>query len=155
EVTTIMASSPPAKNRDQAFMTEAAMPDTGATPAFDTGRLAAARRFSRNDRFFFRLTQICAIAVLAILAGVMVSLGFGAAPALSEFGPAFLWTDSWNPVTGKFGAVAPIYGTVVTSAIAMIIAVPVGLGIATFLTELCPQPLRRPIGIAIELLAGV
>ncbi|HWA44198.1 MAG TPA: phosphate ABC transporter permease subunit PstC [Hypericibacter adhaerens] len=136
-------------------MTEAAMPESVATPTLDTGRLAAARRFSRNDRFFFRLTQTCAFAVLAILAGVMISLAFGAAPALSEFGLGFLWTDSWNPVTGKFGAVAPIYGTVITSAIAMVIAVPVGLGIATFLTELCPQVLRRPIGIAIELLAGV
>jgi phosphate transport system permease protein len=61
----------------------------------------------------------------------------------------------WNPVTNKFGALAPIYGTVVTSAIAMLIAVPLGLGIAVFLTEVCPPVLRRPIGIAIELLAGI
>jgi phosphate transport system permease protein len=136
-------------------MTEAAMPESVATPILDTSRLAAARRFSRNDRFFFRLTQTCALAVLGILVGVMVSLAFGAAPALTAFGPAFLWNDVWNPVTGNFGAVAPIYGTVVTSAIAMIVAVPLGLGIATFLTELCPPMLRRPVGIAIELLAGI
>jgi len=79
----------------------------------------------------------------------------GSLPALREFGFNFLITERWNPVTEKFGAIAPIYGTVVTSFIAMLIAVPVGLLIAFFLTELCPMPLRRPIGIAIELLAGI
>ncbi|TIV68777.1 MAG: phosphate ABC transporter permease subunit PstC, partial [Mesorhizobium sp.] len=68
---------------------------------------------------------------------------------------SFLSTESWNPVTENFGALAPIYGTIVTSAIAIIIAVPIGIGIAVFLTELCPRPLRRPIGIAVELLAGI
>jgi phosphate transport system permease protein len=76
-------------------------------------------------------------------------------PALRTFGFDFLTTESWNPVTEKFGALPAIYGTLVTSAIAMIFAVPVGLGIAIFLTELCPHALRRPIGIAIELLAGI
>jgi phosphate transport system permease protein len=76
-------------------------------------------------------------------------------PALRTFGVGFLFEESWNPVTEKFGAIAPIYGTVVTSFIAMLIAVPVGLFIALFLTELCPMWLRRPIGIAIELLAGI
>ena len=71
------------------------------------------------------------------------------------FGFGFLVTEAWNPVTEKFGALAPIYGTLVTSFIAMLIAVPVGLVIAMFLTELCPMWLRRPIGIAIELLAGI
>ena len=79
----------------------------------------------------------------------------GSLPALSTFGFGFLVTERWNPVTEKFGALAPIYGTIVTSFIAMLIAVPVGLMIAMFLTELCPQWLRRPIGIAIELLAGI
>ncbi|MGZ5960372.1 MAG: phosphate ABC transporter permease subunit PstC, partial [Rhizomicrobium sp.] len=71
------------------------------------------------------------------------------------FGLPFLWTQKWNPVTEHFGALASIYGTVLTSALAMVIAVPVGIGIAIFLTEICPRPLRRPIGIAIELLAGI
>jgi len=110
-------------------------------------------RFSDNG--FRILTRSAAIAVLAVLGGVILSLILGAWPALSEFGLAFLVTESWNPVTEKFGALAPIYGTLVTSVIAMIIAVPIGLMIAFFLTELCPKWLRRPIGIAIELLAGI
>ena len=76
-------------------------------------------------------------------------------PAFQEFGFGFLTAQSWNPVTEKFGALAPIYGTIMTSLIAMLIAVPFGLMIAMFLTELCPLWLRRPIGIAIELLAGI
>ena len=74
---------------------------------------------------------------------------------MRAFGFGFVTSQTWNPVTDKFGAMAPIYGTVVTSALAMLIAIPVGIGIAVFLSELCPQPLRRPIGIAIELLAGI
>ena len=77
------------------------------------------------------------------------------AGAAARFGLTFLIDESWNPVTERFGAIAPIYGTIVTSLIAMVIAVPVGLMIAVFLTELCPMLLRRPIGIAIELLAGI
>src|SRR5262249_2894732 len=95
------------------------------------------------------------VTVLAILGGVIVSLVIGAWPALQTFGFDFLITERWNPVTEKFGALAPIYGTLVTSFIAMLIAVPVGLLIAVFLTALCPLFLRRPIGIAIELLAGI
>ncbi len=93
--------------------------------------------------------------VLFILGGIIVSLIYGSLPALRAFGFGFLFTEIWNPVTEKFGAIAPIYGTIVTSFIAMLIAVPVGLFIAMFLTELCPMWLRRPIGIAIELLAGI
>jgi phosphate transport system permease protein len=95
------------------------------------------------------------MAVLIILGGIIVSLVHGSWPALRTFGVGFLFEESWNPVTEKFGAIAPIYGTIVTSIIAMLIAVPVGLFIALFLTELCPMWLRRPIGIAIELLAGI
>ena len=90
-----------------------------------------------------------------LLSGVIIALVIGAAPALGTFGFSFLFDESWNPVTERFGALAPIYGTLITSAIAMLIAVPVGLMIAFFLTELCPMVLRRPIGIAIELLAGI
>ena len=96
-----------------------------------------------------------AILVLLILSGVIIALVEGALPALRAFGFNFLIEERWNPVTEKFGALAPIYGTLVTSSIAMAIAVPLGLLIALFLTELCPMWLRRPIGIAIELLAGI
>ena len=107
------------------------------------------------DKVYGWLTWGCAIGVLVILGGVIVSLFIGSLPALREFGFSFVTEQRWNPVTEKFGALAPIYGTVVTSFIAMLIAVPVGLMIAVFLTELCPKMLRRPIGIAIELLAGI
>ena len=108
-----------------------------------------------NDAIFGHLTRAAAVFVLIMLGGAIVSLAIGAAPALQQFGLNFLVTQFWNPVTEKFGALAPIYGTIVTSFIAMLIAVPIGLLIAMFLTELCPMPLRRPIGIAIELLAGI
>jgi phosphate transport system permease protein len=112
-------------------------------------------RLRLGDVAFHHLTRAAAFAVLLLLSGVIVALIAGSLPALRTFGFAFLTTDHWNPVTEKFGALAPIYGTVITSLIAMLIAVPVGLMIAFFLTELCPQWLRRPIGIAIELLAGI
>jgi phosphate transport system permease protein len=86
---------------------------------------------------------------------VIIALLIGAAPALSTFGFSFVTTEVWNPVTDEFGGIAPIYGTIVTSIIAMLIAVPIGLLIALFLTELCPPALRRPIGTTIELLAGI
>jgi phosphate transport system permease protein len=108
-----------------------------------------------TDAAFFQATRGAAIGVLVILGGVIVSLFIGAWPALHEFGLSFLTQQRWNPVTEKFGALAPIYGTVVTSLIAMAIAVPLGLLITLFLTELCPMWLRRPIGIAVELLAGI
>jgi phosphate transport system permease protein len=108
-----------------------------------------------RDAAFRNVTRAAAAAVLIILSGIIVSLIHGSLPALRTFGVSFLYTEVWNPVTNKFGAIAPIYGTVITSVIAMLIAVPVGLFIALFLTELCPTWLRRPIGIAIELLAGI
>jgi phosphate transport system permease protein len=108
-----------------------------------------------QDRIFYYLTLSSAALVVVLLLGVMVSLFLGAWPALSTFGPTFVWTQRWSPVKEIFGALTPIYGTLVTSLIAMIIGIPVSFGIAIFLTELCPQPLRRPIGIAIELLAGI
>jgi phosphate transport system permease protein len=113
------------------------------------------RRFRTGDRTFRFLTETAAIAVLVLLAGVMLSLVHGSLPAWRTFGLDFLFTEKWNPVTEKFGALAPIYGTLVTSAIAMFIGVPISIGIAIFLTEICPQSLRRTIGVAIELLAGI
>ena len=112
-------------------------------------------KLRRGDTIFRGVTLGAAVSVLIILGAVFLSLVDGAAPAFSAYGFSFFVTESWNPVTEKFGALAPIYGTLVTSALAMLIAVPVGLGIAVFLTEQCPPLLRRPIGIAIELLAGI
>jgi phosphate transport system permease protein len=108
-----------------------------------------------SDAVFSNITRAAALLVLIILAAIIVALFAGALPAIRAFGLNFLFEQSWNPVTEKFGALAPIYGTIVTSLIAMAIAVPIGLLIALFLTELCPLWLRRPIGIAIELLAGI
>jgi len=118
-------------------------------------RARALQRLRLSDTVFRYLTRIAAMIVLLLLGGIIISLIHGSWPALSTFGLSFLVTESWNPVTEKFGAIAPVYGTIVTSVIAMLIAVPVGLFIALFLTELCPMWLRRPIGIAIELLAGI
>ena len=112
-------------------------------------------RLRNGDTIFRLITRGAAALVLVLLGGVIVSLIIGSWPAFEALGPAFFTTQSWNPVTEKFGALAPIYGTIVTSLIAVVIAVPVGLMIAFFLTELCPLWLRRPIGIAIELLAGI
>jgi phosphate transport system permease protein len=112
-------------------------------------------RLRVSDKIFHGLTRTAAMAVLLLLSGVIVALIIGAMPALQAFGFDFITSQRWNPVTEKFGALAPIYGTIVTSIIAMLIAVPIGLMIAMFLTELCPLWLRRPIGTAIELLAGI
>jgi len=114
-----------------------------------------ARRSIVEDRIFFGLSLGSAVFVVVMLLGVMVSLIIGAWPALSKFGVAFVWTERWSPVREIFGALTPIYGTIVTSLIAMVIGIPVSFGIAIFLTEICPPILRRPIGIAIELLAGI
>ncbi len=108
-----------------------------------------------GDRVMHALTFGSAILVLLVLGGVFVSLIHGSMPAIKAFGLGFITSQSWNPVTEIFGAAAPIYGTLLTSAIALVIAVPVGLGISIFLTELSPAWLSRPIAIAIELLAGI
>jgi len=120
-----------------------------------SARSKALSKLKLGDNAFRHLTRAAAVFVLLLLSGVILSLVIGSWPALMKFGAGFLVSERWNPVTENFGALAPIYGTVVTSLIAMVIAVPVGLMIAMFLTELCPQWLRRPIGIAIELLAGI
>jgi len=131
----------------------AASLDLSVSDGIVTGRKA--RGAIRADRAFFLLTLGSATLVVVMLFGVMVSLVVGAWPALAKFGFSFIWTERWSPVKEIFGALAPIYGTLVTSAIAMAIGIPVSFGIAIFLTEICPQKLRRPIGIAIELLAGI
>jgi phosphate transport system permease protein len=118
-------------------------------------RAEVLRRLGQGDAVFRAITKSSAIGVLIVLGAIFASLAAGAALAFRTFGAGFFVTESWNPVTEKFGAFAPISGTLITAFIAMLIAVPIGLGAAVFLTELCPKPLRRPIGIAIELLAGI
>lgn len=107
------------------------------------------------DRSFFYTTAAFALLVLALLVGIIVSLFVGGWDALKAFGLRFFVSDDWNPVTGEFGALVPIYGTLVSSVIALIIAVPVSFGIALFITELAPSWLKRPVGTAIELLAAI
>jgi phosphate transport system permease protein len=116
---------------------------------------ATLKRHHLLDRLFRATTWLFALLVLALLAGILVALAVGAWPAIRTFGFAFLFSPEWNPVTGEFGALMPIFGTLATSAIALLIGVPVSFGIALFLTELSPLWLRRPLGIAIELLAGI
>ncbi len=108
-----------------------------------------------GDIVFFNVARAFAALVLIMLGGIIVSLLYGAWPAIERFGIAFLFRSEWNPPAERFGALIPIYGTLVTSVIALLIAVPVSFGIALFLTELSPAWLRRPLGIAIELLAGI
>jgi len=108
-----------------------------------------------GDPLFRGITLFFAFLVLAILGGVLLSLLVGALPALRAFGIGFLVADVWNPVTEKFGAVTPIYGTLVTSAIAMLIGIPVAFGVAVFITEICPIWLKRPLSTMIELLAAI
>jgi len=100
-------------------------------------------------------TLAAALLVLLLLGGVVLSLLHGSWPAFSHFGFSFLTREIWNPVTDEYGALAPVYGTLVTSLIAMLIAIPISFGIAIFLTELAPAWLKRPVGVAVELLAAV
>jgi phosphate transport system permease protein len=113
------------------------------------------RHGAAGDFIFRHLTFFFALLVLLILGGVIVALVEGAVPALRTFGIAFIYTDVWNPVAEKFGALAPIYGTLVTSAIAMLVGIPVAFGIAVFITEICPIWLKRPLATMIELLAAI
>jgi phosphate transport system permease protein len=114
-----------------------------------------AKRQIVMDRAFQSATAFFALLVLLILGGVFLSLVLGSLPALNAFGLSFTYTLGWNPVTEKFGALAPIYGTLVTALIAMAVGIPISFGIAVFLTELAPPWLKQPVGIAIELLAGI
>jgi phosphate transport system permease protein len=118
-------------------------------------RAIAVRKGGARDRWFRTLTLAAALLVLLLFGGLMASLIEGALPAIRAYGLPFVYTEAWNAVTEKFGALAPIYGTLLTAFLAMVFAVPIGIGIAIFLTEICPRSLRRPIGIAVELLAGI
>lgn len=107
------------------------------------------------DWAFFNLTRAFAWAALLLLAGIIVSLFISSLPTLQKFGAHFLWSADWNPPLEQFGALIPLYGTLVTSLLALIIAIPLSFGIALFLTELSPLWLRQPLGTAIELLAAI
>jgi len=114
-----------------------------------------ARRQHMRERMFAGATLAAAVIVLVLLGGVTIALLKGAWPALDRFKLSFLTRTVWNPVTNEFGALAAIYGTLLTSLIAMLVAVPISFGVAIFLTELSPVWLKRPVGVAIELLAAV
>jgi phosphate transport system permease protein len=107
------------------------------------------------DRLFGWTACLAALITLGLLAGILVSLVIGAGPAIQKYGLGFLTNSVWDPVKGEYGGLVMIYGTLATSIIALIIAVPVSFGIAVFLTELSPAWLKRPLGTAIELLAAV
>jgi phosphate transport system permease protein len=112
-------------------------------------------RDSRNDRLFRWLLAGTVLFVLVALASAALSMLWGGREVLASQGLSFFYSSDWNPVENKYGALAPIYGTIVTALIAMVIAVPVSFGIAFFLTEVAPRWLRVPVGTAIELLAGI
>jgi phosphate transport system permease protein len=116
---------------------------------------ARLKRQHLTDLFFRNTTRFFAFLVFAILAGIVVSLLVGSLPAIKAFGIKFLFSAEWNPVTEQFGALVPIFGTLATSFIALLIGIPASFGIALFLTELSPRWLKRPLGIAVELLAGI
>ena len=125
------------------------LPRNGVTPP---GRAGGGRW---KDRAFEWLTRLFALLVFSILGAILVSLVAGSMVSLERYGVAFLWSDEWDPVKEQFGALVPIYGTLVTSLIALLVGVPVSFGIALFLTELSPTWLKRPLGTAIELLAAI
>lgn len=109
----------------------------------------------RGDVLFSALVRLSALLVLLLLGGIIVSLIISSWPAIEKFGWSFLWNKVWDAPNDIYGALVPVYGTLITSLIALIIAVPVSFGIALFLTELAPGWLKRPLGIAIELLAAI
>jgi phosphate transport system permease protein len=121
----------------------------------DQAIVSQQRRAARLDWAFRGATRFFAVLVLVIVSAILIALALGAWPALKRFGPGFIITNEWNPVTEQFGAIVPIVGTLVTSVIAMLIAIPVSFGIALFITQMSPSWLKRPVGIAVELLAAV
>jgi len=129
---------------------QAARADTPAVPAE-----ARSRADARHDAWFRHILRLCALLVLAALLGAALSTLWGGREVLFAHGFHFLGSDAWNPVTDDYGALAPIFGTLVTSLIALVLAVPTSFGIALFLTEIAPNWLRGPVATAIELLASI
>ena len=107
------------------------------------------------DPLFKYLCFAAATALLASLTGIVVSLAIGGWPAFHKFGFGFFTSSTWNPVTEQFGAAGPIVGTIITAILALLFALPIAFGVAVFLVEFCPEIVRRPIGVAVELLAGI
>ena len=135
-----------------ATMSGAGGPAMGVAP----GHIGSAKAVGRlADRVFVALLWGCGIFVLILLGLIIAMLFEGGLPAFRTFGLDFLWTTTWNPVTENFGALVMIYGTLFSAVIAVIIALPLSFGIAFFLSEIAPQSLRRPVGVAIQLLAAV
>ena len=140
----------------------ATLPANSFPDAKDMLRVGSANRSQAKrtpgrmgDRLFSWAAHAAAWITLALMAGIIISLVVGAAPAIREYGLGFIWRSEWDPVKNVYGGLVMIYGTLMTSAIALLIAVPVSFGIALFLTELAPGWLKRPLGVAIELLAAV
>lgn len=129
--------------------------ESSTSGMLDPQMLAVVKRQRWQDFFFHKITMSFSLLVLLALAGIIVSLLINAWPAFAKFGLPFLWTVEWDIINQEFGAAIAIFGTLVSSAIALAIAVPLAFGIALFLTETCPVWLRRPLGTAIELLAAV
>ncbi len=121
----------------------------------DPRMVAVVKKQRIQDFLFHKVTMLFAILVLIALAAILVSLMISAWPAFKKFGIDFIWTVEWDIINEDFGAAIAIYGTLISSVIALLIAVPLAFGIALFLTEMCPLWLRRPLGTAIELLAAV
>jgi len=141
----------------------AVMDNAGAVTAGDHPAVAVSgpprptllRNNALMDAIFRNLTRMFAFLVFSLLGAIIVSLLIGSSLSIEKFGLSFIWTEQWDPVREEFGALVPIYGTLVTSAIALGIAIPVSFGISIFLTELSPVWLRRPLGTAIEMLAAI
>jgi phosphate transport system permease protein len=119
------------------------------------GRVPARRNSGLGDRVFAGLATGAGVSVLVLLGAIIVMLFIGGIPAFRQFGFGFLTSTDWDPVNDIYGAVVPVFGTIVTSVLALVVAVPLSFGVAFYLTELSPQWLRRPVGTAVELLAAV
>ena len=132
------------------------MPDVAAVSLSQLIRAdSKKRRVSTGDAVFEWACRLSGILVLVLMGGIITGLFIGALPAFQQFGLNFVWTELWDPVAEQYGALVPVYGTIITSIMALVLAVPIAFGIAFFLTELAPPTLRRPIGTAVELLAAV
>jgi phosphate transport system permease protein len=139
-----------------AEMTSVPKAETQAVSTVSPAAMQSVMRRQRiQDWIFHKVTMTFALSVLFVLIGIIISLAMGAWPALKEFGPGFVTRVEWDPINDEYGALIAIVGTLATAGIALLIAFPVSFGIALFLTEICPVWLKRPLGTAIELLAGV
>ena len=133
------------------------MQQAAATITAPVGATPVPKRSSNSvgDSIFEWMCRIAGVFVLILLGAIVIELFLGALPAFQQFGLSFVWTELWDPVAEQYGALVPVYGTILTAIMALVLAVPIAFGIAFFLTELAPEWLRRPVGTAVELLAAV